>query len=99
MSPADGKRLDIRNQATARIQANGNGFEATIVLKNEVLPGTVVFPHGLTDQNLNALIPSGPAQVERISGQHVMTGAPVEVRALARVQARRRADLSDTAAE
>ncbi len=46
--------------------------------------GTVVVPHGLPQHNLNALVPSGEAAIERLSGQHVMTGVPARVRAAAR---------------
>jgi hypothetical protein len=40
-----------------------------------------LLPHGLPDANVNAVIPSGPDAVERISGQRWMTGIPLQVRA------------------
>lgn len=44
-------------------------------------PGVVCIPHGLDALNVNALIPSGVAAVEPASGQHHMTGVPVQIRA------------------
>ncbi|MEE2637542.1 MAG: molybdopterin-dependent oxidoreductase [Acidobacteriota bacterium] len=45
-------------------------------------PRTIIIPHGLPDLNVNALIPSGVDAIERISGQHVMTGIAVDVFAI-----------------
>lgn len=46
-----------------------------------VMPGTVVVPHGVPELNVNALIPTGQAHLEPVSGQHIMTGVPVTVTA------------------
>jgi hypothetical protein len=39
----------------------------------------VVVPHGLPNANVNALIPSGVEMLEPLSGQHRLTGIPVQV--------------------
>jgi formate dehydrogenase len=44
---------------------------------------TIVLPHGLPDHNVNAMIPSGVDAIERLSGQHRMTGIAARVRAAA----------------
>jgi hypothetical protein len=45
----------------------------------EVVPGTIVVPHGVPAANVNAILPTGSAMLEPLSGQHRMTGIPVRV--------------------
>jgi anaerobic selenocysteine-containing dehydrogenase len=52
----------------------------------DVMPGTVVVPHGVPEANINALIPTGVAMLEPLSGQHRMTGIPVRVTPIAQAQ-------------
>lgn len=72
---ADGELVEIRTAAAAM----------TIPARAEagLSARTIVVPHGLREHNVNAMIPSGAAAIERLSGQHVMTGIAARVRAAA----------------
>ena len=50
--------------------------------KPDVQTGMLIVPHGVPNHNINALIPSGVAYVEPLSGNHWMTGFPVTVTAV-----------------
>jgi formate dehydrogenase len=74
---ASGDRVTLRSAvATYTLRAEAH---------DGLAPRTVVVPHGLPEVNVNGLIPSGPDAVERISGQHVMTGIEIEVSAAGRL--------------
>ena len=61
------------------IRTDAGAIQLRAVASADVRRGTIVVPHGLPEVNVNAIIPSGPAAVERVSGQHWMTGIPVRV--------------------
>ena len=68
----DGDRVEIdTGTATLTIATRG---EAGLSSR------TIVVPHGLREHNINAMIPSGVPAIERLSGQHVMTGIGATVR-------------------
>ena len=76
MSPADLNQLNCQE---IRI-ANAEGvIQLAVKPKEEVSQGTIVVPHGLPTLNINTLFPSGMDEVERVSGNHQMTGIPVVV--------------------
>ena len=57
-------------------------LQVRVQAHTDVAPGTVVMPHGVQGASLNDVLPGGPENVERISGQAVMTGIPVVVRSV-----------------
>jgi formate dehydrogenase len=70
----DGAHVELRT-ATGSVTLPARAHES-------VQRGTVVVPHGERTMNVNAVLPSGPAHVERVSGMLHMTGIPVDVRAV-----------------
>jgi formylmethanofuran dehydrogenase subunit D len=85
MAPEDLAEPGIPGGGPIAIRSEAGAIVIDAAPLQDVRRGTVVVPHGLPDVNVNAVIPSGVAAVERISGQHWMTGVPVEVRAAAEV--------------
>ncbi len=69
----DGAMIELRTES-ARLRLPAFAHDG-------IVRGTVVVPHGEHDANVNALLPSGPAHIERLSGMLRMTGVPVELRA------------------
>jgi anaerobic selenocysteine-containing dehydrogenase len=80
MAPADLAELGAPEGGRIEIRSEAGAVEIRALPQEEVRRGTVVVPHGLPDVNVNAIIPSGEAAVERMSGQHWMTGIPISVR-------------------
>lgn len=69
----DGDRIEVA-RGDQRLTLPARGVEG-------VAPRTVVVPHGLPDVNVNRLIPAGPDNIERVSGQLRMTAIEARVRA------------------
>ena len=84
IAAADARGLGLSADASHEVEIyNDTGvLRLPARIHDDVLPGTVVVPHGLPGANLNALIPSGPdAQtIEPISGMHQMQGIAVRLR-------------------
>jgi formate dehydrogenase len=79
MAPADCVALGLGSSSEVVLQTAGATLQVPVVPVAEVLPGTVVLPHGIAAANVNALIPTGITMIEPLSGQHRMTGIPVRV--------------------
>ena len=80
LAPADATALGLTDGDSVELSTRAGKLALPAFAREGVLVGTVVVPHGLPDLNVNAIIPSGAEAVERISGQHRMTGIPVELR-------------------
>lgn len=78
-SAADLASLGLASGQRVRIASSRGTLSLPIVATEGVAPGTIVVPHGVPGLNVNALIPSGEEAVERLSGQHHMTGVAVSV--------------------
>jgi len=81
LHPSDAKKLKLLEGATITIATALGSIELPVSFDDGVAKGTVVVPHGLPGVNVNRVIPSGQDMVEPVSGQHIMTGVPVSVRA------------------
>lgn len=86
-APPDFAALGLQDGARVRLEQGEAAVEIAAVARDEVSPGVVVVPHGVPGANVNALIPSGPAHVEPLSGNHHMTGIGVRVRPLGQIAA------------
>ncbi|ETX02899.1 MAG: hypothetical protein ETSY2_34595 [Candidatus Entotheonella gemina] len=78
-APDDLRALGLPQGGHVRLQTAGGTLSIMAMPMDDVEPGLVVVPHGLPGVNVNGLIPSSPALLEPLSGQHVMTGIPVQV--------------------
>lgn len=57
------------------------------VVEEEGVPaGTIVVPRGLLTENVNAVIPTGTERIEATSGMNQMTGIPVQLKPVKRLQ-------------
>ncbi len=79
VAPAELRARSLASGQTARLRAADAELTVMVEADEGVLPGTVVVPHGLLQANVNALLPSGAAAAEPLSGQHWMTGVPVQL--------------------
>jgi formate dehydrogenase len=79
MAAEDLAVIGAESGGVVEIRTDAGAIRLLVVANADVRRGTVVVPHGLPEVNVNAIIPSGPAAVERVSGQHWMTGIPVTV--------------------
>ncbi len=92
LHPRDLDALGVEDGGTIELRTEAGSARVPARAKDGVERGTVVLPHGELEVNLNELLPSGPAHIERNSGMCVMTGVPVEVSAVrARVTSSARA--------
>jgi anaerobic selenocysteine-containing dehydrogenase len=97
MHPDDAARLDLTDGALAEIRASGRTVQAPVELSSAMMPGVVSLPHGWGHNlpgsrlavaaerpgtNLNALLDEDWR--DPLSGNAVLSGAAVTVRALAR---------------
>lgn len=82
MRTDDMAALGLHDGAPIELRTSAGSMRIPVRARDGIAPRTVVVPHGLADANVNALIPSGAAHVERWSGQHRMTGISVGVRPL-----------------
>ncbi len=80
LARADMDTLGVRDGEAVYIKTVAGEIRIHARAHESVLVGTVVVPHGLAGVNVNSIIPSGVDAIERVSGNHVMTGIPVEVR-------------------
>jgi hypothetical protein len=79
MAPTDLVALGMPAGGKLLFQTASARLHMPTVPDSGVLPGTVVVPHGVPGMNVNALIPTGVAMLEPLSGQHYMTGISVQV--------------------
>jgi formate dehydrogenase len=79
MAPADCAALGLGSGSEVVLHTASAALQVPVLPVAEVLPGTVVLPHGLAAANVNALLPTGITMIEPLSGQHRMTGIPVRV--------------------
>jgi len=82
LAPEDLSILGIPAGGTVLLSAGSAALQVQAVPTSGVSQGTIVVPHGVPGLNVNALIPSGAAHLEPLSGQHDMTGMTVQVAAL-----------------
>jgi formylmethanofuran dehydrogenase subunit D len=78
-SPGDLQALGLPDGGRVRLQTTAGTLSIMAVPMEDVAPGLVVVPHGLPGINVNGLIPSSTDRLEPLSGQHWMTGIPVQV--------------------
>ena len=81
MRTDDMARVGLQPGTSARLQTEAGHLTIEVQAKDELPPRTVVVPHGLPELDVNALIPAGAENIERLSGQLTMTGIPVQVSA------------------
>jgi anaerobic selenocysteine-containing dehydrogenase len=81
LAPADLAALEVPAGGDILVHTTSATLRLPAVPVNGVSPGTVVVPHGVPGINVNALMPSGVAHLEPLSGQHRMTGIAVQVTA------------------
>ncbi len=79
LSPDDLQALGLPEGGDVRLQTAGGEFTIKAAPIANVAPGLVVVSHGLPGANVNGLIPSSLDRLEPLSGQHWMTGIPVQV--------------------
>jgi formate dehydrogenase len=79
LAPADLAALGVPEGGDIVLHATSATLQMPAVSVRGVSPGTVVVPHGVPGMNVNALLPSGVAHLEPLSGQHRMTGIAVQV--------------------
>ncbi len=79
LPPADLVRLEIPRGGEVLLRTAQASLTIPAIPVPGLIPGTVVVPHGVPGLNVNALIPAGRARLEPLSGQHYMTGVPVQV--------------------
>jgi anaerobic selenocysteine-containing dehydrogenase len=80
LAPEDLASLGLTDGALLEVRSESGAVVLPARGRDGVQRGTVVVPHGEKSMNVNAVLPSGPAHVERVSGMLHMTGLPVEVR-------------------
>lgn len=79
LGPDDMRALGLRDGDLIDIASTTASLRIPVRTAEGLAARTVVVPHGLREHNINAIIPSGVDRIERISGQHMMTGIPVTV--------------------
>lgn len=80
MNPADMAALGLHDGDLVEIDTGTAALTIATRAEAGLSPRAIVVPHGLRTHNVNALIPSRLDTIERLSGQHVMTGIAVDVR-------------------
>jgi anaerobic selenocysteine-containing dehydrogenase len=93
VNPADAERLGLADGARARVTSTVGELTAPVEVTEDIMPGVVSIPHGWGHDapgvrmrvaaehagvNSNLL---APAEVDPLSGNAVLNGIPVEVRA------------------
>lgn len=73
--------LGLRDGDAIEIGTEAGSLRIPARAAEGVARGTVVVPHGLPELNVNALIPAGVQNIERVSGQLRMTGISARVTA------------------
>lgn len=85
LHPSDMAALGVEDGGAVELRTEAARLSMPARAREGVERGTVVVPHGELEVNVNELIPSGAAHIERLSGMCIMTGVPVEVRPAVRV--------------
>lgn len=80
MHPEDLDAHGLSDGDTIELATDQGRLRILVTALTDVARGTVVMPHGVHGFSLNDIVPSGPEHIERVSGQAVMTGIPVQVR-------------------
>lgn len=81
-SPQDLTNLGLPNGGEVLLHTASTTLQMPAIPVADVAQGLIVVPHGLSEANVNALIPSGIDMIEPLSGQHRMTGIPVRMTAV-----------------
>ena len=79
MAPDDLARLGLPEGGDVVLETACTSLRVTAIPSSDISCGLVVVPHGVPGMNVNALIASGVTMLEPLSGQHRMTGTPVQV--------------------
>lgn len=91
MHPDDARDRQIRDSQRVRVESKTNQIEVDVEISDEVVPGSVSYPHGwghaggwrtangAGGANVNLLASSDPADWERISGMCLLDGIAVTV--------------------
>lgn len=91
MHPDDARERQIRDGGTVRISSEAGALEVTVEISDEVIRGSVNYPHGwghtggwrhaasLPGANINLLASADPADWEQVSGMILLDGIPVTV--------------------
>lgn len=95
VNPADAQRLGLREGGLARIDSLGRSLQVQVQISDEMMPGVVSLPHGWghgmpgtrmtlaaerPGANLNVLLDD--AARDPLSGNAVLSGIPIEMRAV-----------------
>jgi len=79
LAPIDLAALGVPEGGEVLVQTTSATLRMPALSVIGVPQGIVVVPHGVPYMNVNALIPTGGAMLEPLSGQHRMTGIVVQV--------------------
>jgi anaerobic selenocysteine-containing dehydrogenase len=94
MHPDDACERQIRDGQTVRINDSAGALEVKVEISDEVIAGSVNYPHGwghkggwrhaatLPGANINRLASADPADWEQVSGNVLLDGIPVTVQAV-----------------
>ena len=90
--PSDAERLGLTEGAAALLRSAAGQIEAPVEITDEVMPGVVSVPHGWGHDDpgvrmgvasahagVNSNILADESKVDRVSGNAVLNGIPVEV--------------------
>lgn len=79
MHAEDMADIGVADGTTTELTSSAGSLSLPARPRTSVARRTVVVPHGVPGLNVNCLIPSGQHAIERLSGQHIMTGIAVEL--------------------
>jgi formate dehydrogenase len=90
--PLDALRLGIEDGKEVRVTSSANSLVVTAEVTEEVMPGSVCYPHGwghrgsgwqranaIGGANINLLASDNPADWEQVSGVCLLDGIPVQI--------------------
>ncbi|MCH9684151.1 MAG: molybdopterin-dependent oxidoreductase [Deltaproteobacteria bacterium] len=80
LCPDDMQQLGLEDGDTIEILVHTSVLRIPVSASEGLARRTVVVPHGVHGFNVNALIPAGPDNIERVSGQLKMTGIEARIR-------------------
>ncbi len=99
--PADAERLGLADGAQAHVSSRAGELDAPVEVTDAIMPGVISIPHGwghdapgarmqvaADHAGVNSNILSDELEVEPLSGNAILSGIPVEVRAVAPFSAR-----------
>jgi formate dehydrogenase len=82
LHPKDAEDLGVPAAGgTIRLETDAGALEMKAIPNDGTPLRAVVLPHGVPGMNFNDLVPTGEGSIDRLSGQHRMTGIPVRVKA------------------